>query len=261
MEISDTGYLLKQQYRTATNLTARIQLHQRFSTNPVPWYHWMFDRFPLHAPSVVLELGCGAGTLWHENCARIPSTWTITLSDFSPGMIADAQRLLQTCAHPFTFQEINAQDIPFPDATFNIVIANHMLYHVPNRTRALAEVRRVLQQDGVLYAATNGQEHMHEIYSLIHRFDPQANVEPLTGFTLEQGLIELQAFFDHVTIHHYENILCVTEIEPLVAYVASNKWLQPEQRDAFANFIAQELDQHGSIIITTAVGVLEGRGA
>ena len=41
--------------------------------------------------------------------------------------------------------------------TFEIVIANSMLYHVPEIDKALSEVRRVLKKDGVFYAATSGE--------------------------------------------------------------------------------------------------------
>ena len=41
------------------------------------------------------------------------------------------------------FEEIDAQSIPFEDETFDAVIANHMLYHVPDRPKAIGRNKRV----------------------------------------------------------------------------------------------------------------------
>ena len=58
---------LKQEYRDATNLNARIRLHQRFSLNPYGWLRWVFDQLDLPSECRILELGCGPGNLWLEN--------------------------------------------------------------------------------------------------------------------------------------------------------------------------------------------------
>lgn len=49
---------------------------------------------------------------------------------------------------------IDIQNIPYEDNSFDLVIANMMLYHVPDLPRALAEVGRVLKPEGKLYTAT-----------------------------------------------------------------------------------------------------------
>jgi len=85
--ITDQKYLKSQQYKTSSNLDARIQIHGRFSINKYPWHHWVFDHFMLPTNSRILELGCGTGLLWLQNIGHIPDGWKITLSDFSPGML------------------------------------------------------------------------------------------------------------------------------------------------------------------------------
>src|SRR5688572_32991799 len=89
-KMADQDYLLNQQYRDGSNLNARVQLHQRFSTNTYNWYWWVLDQVKMPPQGRVLELGCGPGWLWVENRERIPPGWEITLSDFSPGMIEEA---------------------------------------------------------------------------------------------------------------------------------------------------------------------------
>ena len=73
-----------------------------------------------------------------DYASRIPAGWSITLSDFSPGMLDAAWRNLVVTGRAFQFKEIDAQSIPFEDETFDAVIANHMLYHVPDRPKAIA---------------------------------------------------------------------------------------------------------------------------
>src|SRR5215212_2091596 len=198
-QIADQTYL-REQYKNAANLNDRIQLHQRFSTNPYDFHMWVFDQLKLAANSHVLELGCGPGSLWRPNLARIPAGWQITLTDFSPGMLAEARASLAG-AHLFAFEQADAQAIPFADRSFDAVIANHMLYHVPDRAKAFAEVRRVLRPAGRLYAATNGEQALQEIHALVHQFDPTIGLwgQPGTnGFTLEGGGTELSEWFSHV---------------------------------------------------------------
>src|SRR5437868_570166 len=60
----------------------------------------------------------------------------ITLSDFSPGMLQEARQNLAGSPQSFSFQVIDAQSIPLDAGSCDCVIANHMLYHVPDRLYA-----------------------------------------------------------------------------------------------------------------------------
>lgn len=142
-DLSSQQYLLNEQYKDASNLNARIQLHQRFGTSKVDWHRWVFEQFALAAGSRILELGSGPGHLWQKNLDRIPPHCQITLSDFSEGMLQEAKNNLAQSASRFSFQVIDAQSIPFGDASFDVVIANHMLYHVPDRARLLRNPARL----------------------------------------------------------------------------------------------------------------------
>ena len=79
---------------------------------------------------------------------------------------------------------MDAQDIPFEDDTFGCVVANHMLYHVPDLDKGLAEIRRVLKPGGKLYAATNGEAHMLELEAFV----VEQFAKPLgTDFEVKRG--------------------------------------------------------------------------
>jgi SAM-dependent methyltransferase len=259
-QIADQIFL-REQYKNASNLNDRIQLHQRFSTNPYDFQMWVFDQLKLADDSRVLEIGCGPGSLWRPNLGRLPAGWRITLTDFSPGMLDEARANLAG-ARPFAFEQADAQVLPFGDGAFDMVIANHMLYHVPERPKAFAEIRRVLAPGGRFYAATNGATALQEIYDLARGFDPAIGLWSRPGsssFTLESGGAELLQWFSHVVVRRQENALVVTEAEPLVAFVASfaGDALAGARRAEFTRFVEQRLAADGAIHITKDTGLFE----
>jgi ubiquinone/menaquinone biosynthesis C-methylase UbiE len=254
---TDQHYLTTQQYRNAGNLSARTALHARFSTNPYGWLRWVFDRLAdLPAQARVLELGCGPASLWTHNRERVPGGWDITLSDLSAGMLDEARSALAAAARPFEFQRIDAQSIPFPDSTFDCVIANHMLYHVPDVRRAIDEAARVLNPSGRLFAATNGSGHMHELYCLAT--DPKLRYRPVLSFTLEGGAEQLRRRFAEVTMERYEDGLRVTEAEALLAYLCSMPGpaaASAQDVESLRAQIAEQLRRDGAVVITKDAGL------
>lgn len=253
---TDQNHLLQRQYRNGSNLNARMALHAQYSLNTQGWHRWVFDQFDFPQAAQVLELGCGPGTLWFKNQERIPAGWHITLSDLSPGMVEEARRNLTDCTTAFHFQTFDAQSIPLSDASLDAVIANHMLYHVPDRSRTFAEISRVLKAGGRLYAATNGIDHLREIDELKQRLGIAAM--PSGNFKLENGKDELAAWFEEIRVLHYEDGLKVTEAEPLVAYILSelaSQEISIERIQAFRGYVAQQLAQKGFLSITKSSGL------
>ncbi|MEA3310122.1 MAG: class I SAM-dependent methyltransferase [Chloroflexota bacterium] len=268
MKISQA--LVAQQYQTPVNLNARIQLHARFSASPYSWFRWLFDHFALSLESRILELGCGPGLLWRENRDRLQPGWEFTLTDFSPGMVAEARRnLVAVLPSTADFRLVDAQEIPFGANTFDLVIANHMLYHVPERQRALAECRRVLKPGGRFYTSTIGERHMLELWEMVERFRPGVVAQlksNVLGFTLENGAAQLAAYFGAVEQYLYDDGLLVTEVAPLVDYVLSSNTLTghpltPAQERDFGALVARRLaEERGSLRITKASGLFVATG-
>jgi ubiquinone/menaquinone biosynthesis C-methylase UbiE len=257
-QISDQTYLLARQYHNGSNLEARIALHARFSTNTYGWYAWLFDHLHLPPRSRILELGCGTGRFWLANVDRIPEGWDVTLSDFSPGMLREAQQTLRDGRRPFAFAVVDAQAIPYEDECFDGVIANHMLYHVPDRPKAFAEIRRVLRPGGRLYAATNGQAHLRELNDFLPERTSDFGRE--YGFHLENGRDQMAPWFSTIALHRYDDALIVTEAEPLIAFLLSTRIASTLDDDARAELVGrveQELAAHGAIHITKDSGLFE----
>jgi SAM-dependent methyltransferase len=257
-QLTDQRYLRTDQYKDASNLDARICVHQRFSTNDHPWQRWVFDQFDLPGCCHILDVGCGPGDLWLENDDRIPVGWRVVLSDLALGMLQKARCNLAGSNRPCDYGVIDAEAIPFPDGSFDAAVADHMLYHVPDRRRALYELHRVLRPGGHLYASTNGLGHLRELEDLVARFYPDADTTNVASlFGLENGAGQLSEYFADVRCQRQENALVVTEAKPLIAYVASmmcqRTWAQ--NVEALSRCVHERLAVQGAIRIQKDSGM------
>jgi ubiquinone/menaquinone biosynthesis C-methylase UbiE len=270
-KFQDSEYLKTKQYAGADKLAARIRLHQLFSTNTLSVHRWLFDRMLPTAPTDVLEVGSGRGDLWKVNAERIPESWHITLTDLSSGMLADCRAHLgENLSERFTFETVDVQSLPYDDASYDVIVANYMLYHVPDRPKAMAELRRVLKPYGTLFAMTNGVKHMGELESLIQQFIGTETPECFTmdvrgAFNLQIGAEQLSAAFAQVEREDFEGNLRVTELEPLLDYIASALDNPDEQmKSSHAQALITELDRRlkadGEIFITKETGLFTARG-
>lgn len=259
ISINNPQYVQKQ-YQNASKLNARIRLHQEFSTNPYGWNPWVFDHFEFPAQGKILELGCGAGNLWLENEKRIPSSLETVLSDFSEGMLQQTRENLKNTRGHFQFKACDVQSIPFNDHEFDLVIANHMLYHVPDRNKAFTEIHRVLKLGGRFYTSTNGKNHLIELEKLPKSNDPQLsgwNKLFAEAFSLENGSSQLEKYFTNIVMDRYPDSLLITDANLLADYILSSRVDIPSgQKDSFAEFIKCTLDNNGGKLqVTKDVGI------
>ncbi len=177
-------------------------------------------------------------------------------------MLGQAQASLIQAGPRFDFKVIDAQEIPFEEDVFDVVIANHMLYHVPDRPKAFAEIRRVLKPGGRFYASTIGETHMRELHDLMGRSDDSLfswGKSAAAAFCLENGLEQLLPYFDQVTMRRYDDDLRVTDAEMLLAYILSGRLtLDVEQQADLAAFVQQEVAASPEgFFITKDSGVFE----
>ena len=118
------------------------------------------------------------------------------------------------------YKVIDILDIPYPDNSFDIVIANMMLYHVPDIEKGLREVRRVLKPGGRFYSATYGEHGIIEYLSrVLSDYGVQDTVNK--NFTLQNGTAILSGTFETVQKLEYADSLAVTDIADMVDYIYS----------------------------------------
>lgn len=249
---------LKGQYQNAKNINARIQLHDLFSKNPNSWFPWLYSQAGIKSGMRVLEVGCGNGAIWTTNKKDIPSCVEIWMTDASSGMVRDARRNLKEFKQ-FNFKVCKAEQIPFENESFDVVMANHMLFYCGDISKAIQEIHRVLKPHGKFLCSTYGANHMREISFLIQEFDPRIVLSGealFERFGLDNGEEKLD-IFKNVEKRLFEDELFVTHTEPLVEYILSchgnqNHYLLNRYKE-FKNFVSQKIGM--GIKITKEAGI------
>lgn len=216
------------QYATERHLRTRIQTHERHGVGP--GLEGTVDRLlALSGDEAVLDVGTGPGDFPGRLRAEGHQGRIVGL-DFSAGMVERASG-----EYPdVEFQQGDAAALPFADASFDVVTARHMLYHVPDVAAALAEFRRVLKPGGRFLAVTNAEGYMAELWAVVAE---AGQTEPAVNALLDskagsavfsevqsEGLV--RSVFGNVQLDFIENALVFTTPEPVLAYLESMPALQ-----------------------------------
>jgi SAM-dependent methyltransferase len=242
------------QYRTPVNLEARQALWQQSRREPAgDFFGWVLDVAAVAPGERAVEVGCGNG----EYLARLGCTGM----DLSMGMLA-AARLRSAGALVCG----DAQRIPFADATWDVVLAPHMLYHVPDRRAAAHELRRITRPGGRCVAVTNGSANHAEMLRLVESVvgDGWRWRRPSdTAFSMENGAEQLAVAFASVDVVHAPPArFVVTDADAFAAYVASVADHYQEQVTMPWDDVVEEsrrrvaavIERDGSFPITTTFG-------
>ena len=223
IHLTSMNQSLSMQYKNATNISARIRLHRDYSVNKEGWFPWLFSNLHLKSGMKVLELGAGNGALWSQNINKVPADVNIILSDISEGMLADAENEIGDKPE-FQYAVIDAKKIPFADNTFDLVIANHMLFYCDDISKALSEIRRVLKPGASLVCSTYSKRHMREITDLVQSFNSNivlSSTNLYERFGLDNGKQILSKFFGDVTCKKYHDAIEISEAMPIISYILS----------------------------------------
>src|SRR4051794_28118215 len=146
------------QYATDDNLAARQRLWQVSERVPTfDFYEWVLGVAAVAVDERVADVGCGNGSYLE----RLPNAIGV---DLSVGMLMAARR---RASDPFVQADVTA--LPFRDATLDVVLAAHMLYHVADRASAARELRRVVAVGGRCVVVTNSESNQRELVSLVER--------------------------------------------------------------------------------------------
>jgi ubiquinone/menaquinone biosynthesis C-methylase UbiE len=257
IKITNIESVVREQYKSDKNLNIRNNLHS-YNTNKIDFDKWCFNQINFPQNARVLEVGCGTGKLWYKNKENINENLDITLSDFSKGMLKSTKEKLKELKHNFKYEEINVENIPYEDESFDIVIARHMIYFSPNIEKALAEIRRVLVPGGIAYITVNSCETMAELNELAEKFDSSLGIDNngySARFELENGEPIIRKYFSNVDVEILEGKIIVDDAEPVVSYKAStiqgSSILVGEKKKAFKKYLEEYIIKNGYISITT----------
>jgi SAM-dependent methyltransferase len=270
--MQDPTVLREQAYADRTHLDVRRRTHQLYTVDPVDFGQWTLAQIPWRGNERVLDVGCGPGDLLREMACHGEAWGLLAGFDFSTGMAIQAAAA--TRGLPVCIFVGDAQAIPCPDASLDVVMARHMLYHVPDIDRAVAEAARVLCRGGYLVVTTNGAHSMHE-YQVLRdraaaRFPSMKSPEMSTErFSLENGPEFLRPCFDAVTSTTLTGMLRFPAAQPLVDYFASSRSLTMDPAHSEADwravldFVRAEVQatitEDGCFDVTKVTGAIVGR--
>lgn len=215
---------VKEQYRTSKGLNTRISFHEKYSANRQGYGNWIVSNCAFFEGMTVLELGCGTGSLWTGRDDILRKIGKLVLTDASEGMLAAAQKNIGNRDN-VEYQPADIQALPFEDNSFDMVIANSVLYHVPDLDKGIREIRRVLKDDGIFYCATFGENNFVEQLAEWFRLSGE-RFTPNHHFTMQNGEQQLRTAFSDIEARFYQDSLHVTDIQDLVNYLCSLTSLQ-----------------------------------
>jgi SAM-dependent methyltransferase len=177
-------------------------------------------------PTTVLEVGCGEGELAARMTQELEAS--VVAVDQSPRMVE------LTRARGVDGRIADVQRLPFPDASFDVVLAAWMLYHVPDLPRALSEISRVLRPGGRLVAVTNAADHLRELFALggIDHWE--------LPFGAENAELLLREHLPQVERRDAYGTVSFADIDAVRAYYASSERLQPHSA-ALPDYLAEPL--------------------
>jgi SAM-dependent methyltransferase len=252
--------VLTRQYKDSSNLDIRKNFNQKYGTNPIGYRDWIVSQIEFFKGCRILEVGCGTGDLW-ENYAGLVDTFSeLVLTDRSKGMV-DLVMQRYAGRRNIQIQTLDVLDMPFEDHSFDIVIANSMLYHVSDVDAALENIHRILRDDGIFYATTFGGGGMIQYvnHALFEMGLSDSKKIGEISFALENGADILRHHFSVVKEEKYDDHLEVVEISDLVDYIfsmASMSHLDRSNRDALIAYFESKKDDKGILTIPKMAGML-----
>jgi SAM-dependent methyltransferase len=207
------------QYATDRNLALRQRLWSTGRREPeFDLFSWVLDLAGITQGQTqsILDVGCGNGA-YERALVRRGHRGQRVAMDLSAGMlplVTDAAVVLA-----------DVQALPFSGGCFDLVLAPHMLYHVPDIDLAAREIRRVLHPDGLFVAVTNSVSNLQELRALVEAAvgtDWKMLRPADQRFSLENGGELLSGAFDSVVrVDCPPSELLVSDVDALGDYVAS----------------------------------------
>jgi SAM-dependent methyltransferase len=210
------------QYATSEKLAARARLHQAYTHDDNPWFPWVATNMELAPGQSVLDLGCGPGWFWVGAGDAVPAGIRLTLADLSAHMVEEATSRCRGLGFASVEGVVaDAVSLPFPDASFDRVIAMHMLYHVRDQQAALAEMHRVLKPGGLLGATTNDRDNLAALNALTTVFGTDGTEPAGAAFGFARASELLSTQFGNVDQRVNPGRLRITEPEDVFMALTS----------------------------------------
>jgi len=133
----------------------------------------------LSKPGAILDVGCGTGKLLRAAGTRFPGAKLVGV-DAANEMVKYAQ--MSNPSGTIQFKQALAEALPFPDASFDLVLSTMTFHHWPDQSQGIAEVARVLTPRGrwllTDFIPSGFMRNVRRLLRL-HQFPDQANLQSM----------------------------------------------------------------------------------
>lgn len=231
--------LVRSEYADESRLQTRFRA--MFEWHDVDLHARILEHVAAGRPERVLEIGCGAGEFSELMMAELGARVSA---------IDQSERMVELARERGVLAEVgDAQALHYADSSFDCVVANWMLYHLPELDRGLTEIQRVLTPGGRLVATTFSARNMPELWSLFD--DPAAWMQ--LSFTSENGEQILREHFADVDQHDIPGTIRFPTRDAVVDHVAATL-----TRGHFAEQLPSDLPEPFEVSTLTSVFLAGG---
>lgn len=255
-------------YNTGNNLSAKYEVMGKYGISKEMFETWTIDKLNLLGGERVLDIGTGNGRFSIPTSKILKNNGGFMVCcDLTEGVMNSARIQAEQDGLPILHMIADAEKLPFLSDEFDVVMANHMLYHLPDLKKGLKEICRVLRNTGQFLATTNSSRGMPEFFALHQETMHQLHIpfeikEDPIPFSLENGQAILLEHFNRVKLLTYEAGFKVMDPEPVLKYYMAtqlyqgpfhDKSLSREQREAishtFLTLTRQKIESCGGELI------------
>jgi|GEM_PF-3204192 len=195
---------------------------------------------------------------------QIPYHLNVTLTEECEDMLKNSQQNIGNNFPRFKFKKINLNQLPFPEESFDVIVANHILFYVKNIDEVLAEIFRVLKTNGHFYCSTMGCHRLQELEEFVKAFDSKivySKGKLLQNFDFEKGELALLEHFNQVSHKKHTEKLLIYESEGFLEYVYSVPGnildIVEKKKIDFESYVKQAINQESNkMLSTSSVNVL-----
>jgi len=203
----------------------------------------------------VLDVGCGTGIVAREVASRLGATGAVTGIDLSANMLAVARAAAALERLTIEWREANAEQLPFHDGAFDLVLSQFALMFVADKAAALSEMRRVVIESGrVLISVWQGLDR-HPFYQTLHNVIQQrlgmsalqgifalGNADDVRGLALAAGFrrVDIKPFSLTARFPNPDDFIA-GEIEVDTAAIPSMQHLDSKSRQAIVKAITRDM--------------------
>ncbi|MEO8004627.1 MAG: methyltransferase domain-containing protein [Betaproteobacteria bacterium] len=163
------------------------------------------EALDLRSGSKVLDVAAGNG---NATLAAARRWCDVTSTDYVPSLLKSGELRAQAEGHKVRFQEADAENLPFPDASFDVVMSTFGVMFTPNQEKAASELARVCKPGGRIGLANwTPESFIGQVFRTIGRYIPpapgvkspamwgtKARLEELFGGTAAQIRTETRQF-------------------------------------------------------------------